>query len=66
MKLHDNHSFEEKREAGLDHHEGEIVIPFEAYGVNESDIILQLFQTMEEMTTQEISDTITEIEVREE
>lgn len=49
MKLHDNMSFDEKREAGLPLHEGTAVIDFSAYGANKSDVKMQFAQTLSDM-----------------
>lgn len=54
IQLHDNMSFEEKRDVGLDHFEGEVTIVFEAHGANESDVKMQFLQTIAEMDTAEL------------
>lgn len=62
MKLHDNISFEAKKEAGLDKYSGTVTIPIEAFAAGESDVKMQFIQTIAEMDTEKLLDKREEFE----
>lgn len=56
LKLHDEHSFETKKEAGLDHWEGDVVVEVEAHAASSSDLGMQFLQTLAEKSEDELID----------
>lgn len=63
MKLHDNISFEDKKDAGLPCFKGTAIIDIEAHGANESDVKMQLLQTLAKADTEELIEMRDEIEM---
>lgn len=54
LQLHDRHSFETKKEAGLDHWDGEVAVEVEAHAASDSDLGMQFLQTVNEMSEEEL------------
>lgn len=63
MKLHDNHSFDQKHSAGLPRWEGKVTIEIEAYAANESDILMQLIQTLGESDVDQLLEQRDELQI---